>query len=282
MILWAFPGQPLQWEQGTPDDDDFRAIADLCREHCGYDLISHQPLAGCRLSQHTCLQIYGVAMSLYRTRRLHSEGSRPALIAEHSLGIYAALAAANSIGEQEALELVCRIGSSMARMSATATYALGCVIGLQAAPLEEAARSNGVFVANYNTSRHFLLAGPRQGIEAALAECRAQGAFSVSSFPCEAPLHTPLMAEVGADLAAIVAEYHFREPALPLLEHCSQTNLTAARIPAFLVDELQQPVYWEQTWKAARAAGVTRCIEVGSGQALSKFNRWIDSEAGTL
>ncbi len=52
-------------------------------------------------------------MSLYRTRRLLSEGAVP-LIAEHSLGIYAALAAANSIGEQEALELVCRIGSSMA------------------------------------------------------------------------------------------------------------------------------------------------------------------------
>ncbi|MGE0918081.1 ACP S-malonyltransferase [Trichlorobacter lovleyi] len=282
MILWAFPGQPLQWEQCTPDDADFRAIADLCRTRCGYDMITHQPVPGSLLSHHTCLQIYGVAMSLYRSRRLRSEGCRPALIAEHSLGIYAALAAANSIGEQEALELVCRIGSSMARMSAAATYALGCVIGLQAAPLEEAARSNGVFVANYNTSRHFLLAGRQQGIEAALAECQAAGAFSVSSFPCEAPLHTPLMAGVAADLAAIVAEYHFAEPQIPLIESLAQTRLTAAAIPAFLVDELQQPVYWERTWKAVRATGFNRCIEVGSGQALTKFNRWIDSEAATL
>ncbi len=43
MILWAFPGQPLQWEQSAPDDADFRAIADLCRERCGYDMITHQP-----------------------------------------------------------------------------------------------------------------------------------------------------------------------------------------------------------------------------------------------
>lgn len=282
MILWAFPGQPLQWEQSTPDDIDFLAIADLCRTCCGYDMITHQTIPGRLLSHHTCLQIYGVAMSLYRTRKLRNDGCRPALIVEHSLGIYAALAAANSITEQEALELVCRIGSSMARMSTVNTYALGCVIGLQAAPLEEAARNNGVFVANYNTSRHFLLAGAQQGIEAALAECQAQGAFSVSSFPCEAPLHTPLMSGVAADLAAIVAEYHVAEPQIPLIESLGQTRLTADAIPAFLVDELQQPVYWERTWKAVRAAGFNRCIEVGSGQALTKFNRWIDSEAGTL
>jgi len=281
-MLWIFPGQPLQREPITPDDADFHALADLCRIHCGYDLLTHQPLSGCRLSHHTCLQIYGVAMSLYRTRRLRSEGCHPALIAEHSLGIYAALAASGSISEQDALELVCRIGSCMARMGAVEEYSLGCPIGLQLDPVEAAARNNGVFVANYNTSRHFLLSGRKQGIEAALAECQAAGAFSVSSFACEAPLHTPLMAEIAADLAAIVAEYHIAEPQVPLLESLGQTSLTAAAIPAFLVDELQQPVYWERTWKSVRAAGFSRCREVGSGQALTKFNRWIDSEAGTL
>lgn len=95
---------------------------------------------------------------------------------------------------------------------------------------------------------------------------RVQQVLSVSSFPCEAPLHTPLMAGVAADLAAIVAEYHFAEPQIPLIESLGQTRLTAAAIPAFLVDELQQPVYWERTWKAVRATGFNRCIEVGSGQ----------------
>ena len=282
MTLWIFPGQPLKHEQVTPDDPDFHTIADLCRNHCGYDLIKHQPLAGHPLSPHICLQIYGVAMSLYRARRLRNEGTTPNLISEHSLGIYAALAASGCIDEQAALELVCRIGNGMARMSAVEKYALGCPIGLQVDPVEAAARNNGVFVANYNTSRHFLLAGPQQGIEAALAECQAAGAFSVSSFPCEAPLHTPLMAEVRDDLAAIVAEYHIAEPRVPLIESLGQTCLTAVAIPAFMVNELQQPVYWERTWQAVRAAGITRCVEVGSGQALTKFNRWIDSEAGSL
>ncbi|MGB4599457.1 MAG: acyltransferase domain-containing protein [Trichlorobacter sp.] len=277
-MLWIFPGQPLHRESPLPDDDDFLAIARLCRERCGYDLVSHQALSAHGLSPHTMLQVYGVAMSLYRSRKLRHDGLHPDLIAEHSLGVYAALAACDSIGEGDALELVCRIGSSMAGMGQRQPYALGCPIGIDRGVVEQAAAEAGVFVANYNTSGHFLLAGVATGIEAALAACQAAGAFSVSQFPCEAPLHTPLMAELAGELAAIVADYCFQEPAIPLLEHIGQTRLSAAIIPAFLVTELQQPVYWEQTWQTVRTIGFNRCIEVGSGQALTKFNRWIDSE----
>lgn len=278
MILWIFPGQPLQHEMLVPDDDDFVAIARLCRERCGYDLASHQALSAPGLSPHTMLQLYGVAMSLYRARKLRHDGLYPELIAEHSLGIYAALATCGSISEGDALELVCRTGSCMAGMGQRQSYALGCAIGTARGVVEQAAAEAGVFVANYNTSSHFLLAGVATGIDAALAACQVAGAFSVSRFPCEAPLHTPLMVELAAELAVIVADYCFQEPAIPLLEHIGQSRLSAASIPAFLVTELQQPVYWGKTWQTLRTLGFTRCIEVGSGQALTKFNRWIDSE----
>ena len=277
MKLWIFPGQPLRVASQNPDDGDFQAIDRLCRQLCGFDLINQQPLPGHDLSHHTCLQLYGVAMSLYQARRLRSEGMIPDLVAEHSLGIYAALAVCGCIDEGDALELACRIGDCMSRMGGS-EYALGCPIGLGCGPVEAAARNNGVFVANYNTSSHFLLAGESGRIRTALEECQAAGAFSVNSIPCEAPLHTPLMAELRDQLAAIVAEYHVADPLVALVEHINQTRLTAATIPGFLVDELQQPVFWEQSWKALRATGFSRCSEVGSGQALTKFNRWIDSE----
>jgi malonyl CoA-acyl carrier protein transacylase len=279
MMLWLFPGQPLQRETLVPVDDDFQAIDRLCREHCGYDLFNHQPLAGAVLSPHTMLQLYGVALSLYRARRLRREEVQPDLIAEHSLGIYAALAASGSIGEGDALELACRIGGCMAAFGAQQQYALGCAIGIGRDTVEQAAVEHSVFVANYNTSSHFLLAGPAAGIETALSACQAAGAFSVSQFPCEAPLHTPLLAAISDQLIAIVAGYRFAEPRVPLMEHYSQTRLTAEAIPTFVVDELLQPVYWERTWQLLRATGFERCIEVGSGQALTKFNRWIDTEA---
>lgn len=277
MNLWLFPGQPLKPEQPAPDDQ-LHALAELCRERCGYDLLLCRPLDGHDLSPHTCLQVHGVAMSLHRARTLRTAGNSPDLLAEHSLGIYAALAVAGSIDPGNALELACRFGDCMSRMGRSGQYALGCPVGLTAAPVEAAARNNGVYLANYNTSRHFLLAGERQGIEAALEECRAAGAFSVSSFDCEAPLHTPLMAGIEPQLTRIAADYRFAEPQVPLMESFGQTLLTSDRIAGFLVRELQQPVNWERTWLQLRSIGVSRCIEVGSGRTLTKFNRWIDTE----
>ncbi len=279
MTLWLFPGQPLKREAALPKDDDFRDIDRLCRECCGYDLVNHRALSGCLVSHHTMLQLYGVAMSLYRARRLRRDGERPDLIAEHSLGIYAALSVSGSIAEGDALALAGRIGTCMAAMGDRQSYALGCAVGIRRQALESAVGGSGAYLANYNTSSHFLLAGTASAVETALAACQEAGAFSVSQFPCEAPLHTPLMAELSGQLAAIVADCRFEEPLVPLVEHIGQTRLTASAIPSFVVNELLQPVYWEQTWRHLRTAGCTRFCEVGSGQALTKFNRWIDAEA---
>lgn len=282
MRAWIFPGQPLRCESIGEVTPELVELDQLSRDLCGYDLVHCLPCAASPLTPHTVLQIHGVASSLYRIRCLKKSDQTPDLIAEHSLGIYAALSAAGCISEGEALMLSSRIGSCMSWMGSTQDYALGCPIGLTAALVEAAARNNGVFIANYNTSSHFLLAGRRQGIESALAECQAAGAFSVSLFPCEAPLHTPLMAEIAEDLAAIVADYSFADPIIPLIEHVEQTCLTAAAIPDFLVNELCQPVWWERSYKSLLARGTSHFVEVGSGNALKKFNRWIDSEAVPL
>jgi [acyl-carrier-protein] S-malonyltransferase len=43
------------------------------------------------------------------------------------------------------------------------------------------------------------------------------------------------------------------------------------------VEELCLPVFWEKTFRALQHEGVTHFYEAGAGQALTKFNRWIDS-----
>lgn len=278
MICWMFPGQPVAFAGAPPADGEFRRIALLCRETTGFDPLESGTSAP-DLSESIRLQLFGVCVSLYRCGQLTSQGARPELIAEHSMGIYPALAAAGSIDAADALGLTRRIGGCLAQMAMRREYALGCVIGLTRAPLEKVATDNGVHIANHNTSRHFLLAGEREKVAAALVEATASGAFSVSAFQCDAPLHTLLIEEIAPELRRIVAEYSFREPQIPLVEHIAQTTLTAAAIPPFLVEELCLPVYWETTCRALRSRGVTSFQEVGAGSALAKFNRWIDSES---
>jgi malonyl CoA-acyl carrier protein transacylase len=265
-----FPGQPLSHVSQLPDDADFQEIARMTGERTGLDLYTLSWRGG-EGSDNVRLQVYGAAMSLHRNRQLTRGGIRPGIIAEHSMGIYAALAASGSVGEGEALELVQRIGACMATMGENERYALGCVVGLTA-------DNNGVHPANLNTSRHFLLSGLASSMDAAMDEALAAGAFSAQSFPCDAPLHSPLMEELSRPLTEICGEYRYREPEVPILEHVGQTRLNAAGIAPFLVRELSLPVYWERSFLKLRSSGVGKFFEVGSGDALKKYNRWIDGE----
>jgi len=278
MICFMFPGQPMTVMELSGTDAYRQEIAAACLARSGVDPFSARA-DGADVTDAVRLQLHGVAISLWRERQLLTQGMLPGVIAEHSLGIYPALAAAGVISGEDALEMAFRVGNCMANMGGGDAYMLACVTGLAEAPLSAIAANNGTYLANYNTSRHFLLAGPRDGIQGTVVEAEAAGAFSVSSFPCDAPLHTPLMAELAADLRAVFADYRYREPQIPIMEHIGQNLLSAAAIPAFLSEELCRPVYWERSCRALARHGVRRFVEVGAGQALTKFNRWIESES---
>ena len=276
MNCFMFPGQPLAHDATLPGNADFSELAALTRAHTGLDLSAFTWGAGTH-SEQVALQVYGVAVSLYRHRCLRLEGMKPAVAAEHSMGVYAALAACGSICEGEALELAFRVGACMERRFRGRDYALGCLVGVTAEKLAVLAAEGAVFLANHNTSHHFLLSGGRREMEATLGRALASGAFSAKSFPCDAPLHTPLMAEAEGELAAIFSDYRYLEPACPLMNHIDQEFLTAAEIPAFLLRELTETVRWEATYRALKQFGATRFVEVGAGDSLKKYNRWIES-----
>ena len=271
-----FPGQPLSHDAPLPDDADSREVAALARARTGLDL-STFTWAGEAHTEQVGLQVYGVAASLCRQRRLRAEGVKPAVVAEHSMGIYAALAACGTVGEGEALEIAFRVGACMERRFQEWEYALGCLVGLTAEKVAVLAAEGGVFLANHNTSHHFLLAGERREMEATLGEALTAGAFSAKLFPCDAPLHTPLLAEAEGELTGIFRDYRYREPATPLMNHIDQEFLTAAEIPGFLMRELTETVHWEETYRALRRFGASRFVEVGPGDSLKKYNRWIET-----
>jgi len=278
MNCFMFPGQPLTRCDRLPEDDTWRHITELCRRHAFFDLDTWQWLATDGTEQ-AALQVYGVAMSLYEARLLKMGGVNPEIVAEHSMGIYPAVALCGSLPEEAVLEIASRAGRTIALMGRSRWYALGCVVGLTVEPLLALAENHGVYPANHNTDRHFLLSGELDRIDAAMTEAVALGAFSTRIFPCDAPLHSPLMAEVEQELKKIFCDYRYRDPIIPLMNHIDQTYLGADNLAEFMCRELFMPVYWEQTYRALRTAGATCFIEVGAGDSLKKYNRWLDSRS---
>jgi len=278
MNCFMFPGQPFSNSTAVPDDCDYAHIVALVREQAGFDLVRFSWLREPRGTEQAGLQLLGVAQSLYQLRRLRGHGVFPDLVTQHSMGIYPALVACGSLPEAQAIELTWRVGSCLGSMGKTQRYALGSVIGLELEKVQAVADNNRVYVANHNTSRHFLLSGVLAQMDGALAEALTIGAFSARGFHCDAPLHSPLVAQLEGELAGIFAGYRYAEPDLPLVNHLDQCQLGAGDIPGFLLRELLLPVYWERTYRALKVAGAARFFEVGEGESLRKFNRWIDGE----
>ncbi len=272
-----FPGQPLSRSRSLPENETWRQIAELCQHHAQFDLDRWQWLVSDG-TENVALQVYGVAMSLYEARLLKQAGEEPGIVAEHSMGIYPAVALCGSLPEEAVLEITSRGGRAMATMGNSCRYGLGCVVGLTVEPLRALAENQGVYLANHNTDRHFLLAGERDRIMNALTEALACGAFSANFFPCDAPLHTPLMEEMETELRQVFSGYDYRDPVIPLMNHIDQTFLSGRELAEFMYRELLLPVQWERTYRALRKAGVTSFLEVGDGDSLKKYNRWLDSQ----
>ena len=131
----------MAFATSLPDDRDFAEIARMAGEKVFFDLTTLSWTKG-EATENVKLQVYGAAMSLYRRRLLLSQGLRPDIVAEHSMGIYPALAACGSVSEEDALELAFRIGLCFAKMGEKDSYALGCVIGLPLEPLSAIAANN--------------------------------------------------------------------------------------------------------------------------------------------
>ena len=68
MNCFMFPGQPLFHNSQMPEDADFIEIADLTQQRTGLNLHDFN-LPGNGWTESVMLQVYGVAMSLYRARR---------------------------------------------------------------------------------------------------------------------------------------------------------------------------------------------------------------------
>jgi [acyl-carrier-protein] S-malonyltransferase len=279
MNCFMFPGQPFTESTALPADADWLEVVDLVRRHGHFDLVNFKWLK-VRGTVQVGYQLQGVAWSLYQLRRLRCHGVWPDLVAQHSMGIYPALVACGCLSEAQAIEMTWRVGCCLAQMGGPEKWALGCVIGLTLEQLLPVVENNRVHVANLNTSRHFLLSGGKQEIAQAMAEALACGAFSARSFQCDAPIHSPLVAQLEQELEHIFSCFCYKEPTLPLMNHLNQCYLDAGDVPSFLLRELQLPVYWERTYRALGEAGVARFFEVGEGETLKKFNRWIDGDTG--
>lgn len=278
MIAFLFPGQGSQrrgMAQGLFDQREYAVVEAAVDSLLGYSMRA------------LCLEDSGNKLnetqytqpSLYVANALHyyeaiDRGTRPSLVAGHSLGEYNALLAAGAFDFLTGLRLVKKRGELMAQAR---NGGMAAVIGLTASRTEQVIRENGlgsIDVANYNAPSQTVISGPADDINGARASFEKAGAMF---FPLRvsAAFHSRYMAESANAYAEFLAPFEFNVLSIPVIANATgqpypKENPTDT-IKSLLVKQIRQPVLWTETIRYMKREGVTEFRETGPGNVLTRL-----------
>lgn len=228
--------------------------------------------------------------SLAVMRALEAEGwpqppgtAAPTMVAGHSLGELTALAAAGSMDFADGLRLVCERGRLMKLAGQRNPGGMAAVLKMSDSDVENACKEaadeigKAVQIANYNSPGQVVISGDKEALARAIELLRERGGRRIIPLAVSIAAHSPLMASVVEDYRAAVEGTPFRMPEVPVVANISaRPLLSVSEIRDELVGQLTWPVRWTASVQWMMEQGVTRFIEIGPKDVLSKLVGRID------
>ncbi len=218
-------------------------------------------------------------------RVLEAEGKlpAPAMVAGHSLGELTALVSAGAMAFDAGLRLVRERGRLMKLAGEQSPGGMAAVLKMDDADVEQACQEatsetgKPVQIANYNSPGQVVISGDTEALARAIERLRERGGRRIIPLAVSIAAHSPLMASVVEDYRAAVDGTPFRAPDLPIVANISaRPLLTADEIRDELAGQLTWPVRWTASMQWMVEQGVTRFVQVGPGDVLSKLMRRIE------
>jgi len=201
-------------------------------------------------------------------------GTKPAIMAGHSLGEYTALVSAGALSFADGVELVRDRGRYMQDAVPAGEGGMAAIIGLdddrvRAVCSDIADKHNPLQAVNFNAPGQVVIAGSAKAIEKATVAMKEAGAKRALPLPVSIPAHSSLMSPASERLAARLASVNVQMPVVPVLHNSNvQIASTTDEIKANLVAQLDSPVRWVESVQSMHAQGVERFIESGPGRVL--------------
>jgi [acyl-carrier-protein] S-malonyltransferase len=204
-----------------------------------------------------------------------------AFAAGHSLGEYSANVAAGALPFSEAVALVRSRGRFMQEAVPQGVGAMAAILGLAPAEVDaacrEAAQSEVVSPANYNSPEQTVIAGHAAAVERANAACLARGAKKAIPLAVSAPFHCALMSPARAKMRPLLEEAAFSGARFSVVTNVdAEPEAEGARLRDALIRQIDSPVRWVQTVQRLAREGVDRALEIGPGNVLAGLVKRIE------
>ena len=236
------------------------------------------------------------ATSLAVMRVLESEGrlqppvmTTPGLVAGHSLGELTALVAAGAIDFGAGLRLVRERGRLMKLAGERNPGGMAAVLKMDDVEVEDACKEaasetgKAVQIANYNSPGQVVISGDKEAMACAIELLRERGGRRIIPLAVSIAAHSPLMANVVEEYRAAVDGTEMRAPDLEVIANISARPLLGVdEIRDELAGQLTWPVRWTASMQWMVEQGVTRFVEIGPGEVLSKLMRRIAPDASAV
>ncbi len=207
----------------------------------------------------------------------------PDFVAGHSLGEYTALTAARAVQFYEAIKLVHARGKAMLKAGIENPGTMAAVIGLNSEKLVEiceiASQEGIVQCANFNSPGQIVISGSVTGVKKAMEIAKKEGAKLVKELIVSGAFHSPLMESAKDELKKTLDSTPFYDAKIPVY-----TNVTAKpvqnkeEIKAILLDQLTNPVRWEELIINMIKDGADEFYEIGPGKVLQGLVKRINPD----
>jgi [acyl-carrier-protein] S-malonyltransferase len=292
-----FPGQGAQKVGMCADyasDPTFRKIFSQAKDVLGYDLwqiIASGPVDTLNRTEITQPALLACSVALWE-KALQTQAIHPDAIvamAGHSLGEYSALVCAGVLDFEVALSLVSTRGRLMQEAVPAGEGAMMALLGVNRAQSDvlcqgfcEQDPTFYVVSANINTPLQVVVSGHKKDVLAFGEYVKDKGVRRAILLPVSVPSHCALMQPAADALAPLLAKATFHRSRFPIVTNvraCPYTD--PAELQKQLIQQLTQPVLWQDTITYLIKEEVQRMIECGPSMVLQGLNKAIDPQLTT-
>ncbi|MBI1729910.1 ACP S-malonyltransferase [Candidatus Acetothermia bacterium] len=205
------------------------------------------------------------------------EKTKPDVAAGHSLGEFSALVSAGVLKLEDALVLVNKRGKYMQEAVPVGRGGMVAILKLELNVVEEICQKSGAEIANFNSPGQIVISGAKESVSKAKELAAEVGGRGIE-LDVSAPFHSKLMAPAEDRLKADIERIRFSAPAFPVISTVSGNPETDPEaLKRLLMRQTTSQVRWVEYVQAIKSMGVTRLIEVGHGDVLTRLNKRIDS-----
>lgn len=248
-----------------------------------WSMVNNGPAEDLNLTVNTQPLMLTAGIAVYRAW-INSGGTKPSILAGHSLGEYTALVAAEALDFADALKLVHFRAQAMQQAVPEGVGGMAAILGLEDEVIKTICREitqqndgKSLEPANFNSPGQIVIAGHKDAVLEGIEKCKAKGAKRAIMLPMSIPSHCSLMKNAADDMQLRLEQVKLQAPKIPILHNADvKAHANIASIKEILVRQLINPVRWVDTVNALAATGISHLVECGPGKVLIGLNKRIE------